>query len=316
LTQGLPALNEAILDMAERRCGVRPESSMVTAGVAGGLALTMLTLLEPGERALIPDPYFVCYDHMLSMIAGGSAVYDLYPDFRVTEECLEDGMREDVRFILVNSPSNPTGRALEEDELKIIASFARRHDLPVVSDEIYDLFSYDGKCPSMLTYYDQTILLGGFSKSFGVPGWRLGYALGDAEVIDKMRTLQQFSFVCAPAPLQHGALAAMRVDMTEKVDLYRRKRDIIWNHLGEAYDLVRPTGAFYAFPKAPGGLTGTAFADRLLEKEILVVPGGAFSRADTHFRLSFALPEEKLIRGCDLLVALARDVEAEMGVGG
>ena len=309
VTEGLPALNEAVLDLVEGRTGVRPEGSLITAGVAGGLALSFLTLLEKDQQALIPDPYFVCYDNLLEMVAAGPAFYDIYPDFRVTEERLEAGMNERVGAVLVNSPSNPTGRTLEAEELDAVARFAARHDLPVISDEIYDLFSFEGPAPSMLGRYDQTILLGGFSKTFGVPGWRLGFAVGDARVIDKMRTLQQFSFVCAPAPLQHGALAGIGADLSEHVDAYRRKRDILYESLQGTYDLVRPTGAFYAFPRVPGGLSGEAFSELAVQRNLLLVPGAAFSRRDSHFRLSFAMPDEKIRRGCEVLVDLGAEAE-------
>jgi len=305
VTQGIPALNEAVLDTVERRTGVRCDSSIITSGVAGGLMLSMLTLTDEQDGVLIPDPYFVCYRNLAGMLSCNGRYYDLYPDFRVTDERLEAGMHDDVKVLLVNTPSNPTGRTLDLDELKIIAAFARRHDLVIVTDEIYDAFSYDGPVPSILSLYDQTILLGGFGKTYGMPGWRLGYAVGPKDAIDRMRTLQQFSFVCAPSALQHAALAALSIDMTPYVDDYRSKRDRVVDGLSDLFELVRPNGAFYGFPRAPGGLDAEAFVDRCVEENLLVVPGTAFSRANTHIRLSFALDDEMLDRGIALLRELA-----------
>lgn len=306
VTQGIPALNEAVLDTIEARTGVRPESSLVTAGVAGGLTLGFLALLDESDRALIPDPYFVCYRNLAALLGKEPVCYDTYPDFRITEERLEAGMRDDVRLLLVNSPSNPTGRVLTVEELETCAAFARRHDLVVVTDEIYDAFAFDGPVPSILSHYDQVLFLGGFGKTYGMPGWRLGYAAGPEDVIERMRTLQQFSFVCAPSPLQHAALAALQVDMKPYVDDYRRKRDRVYDGLKDVLEIVRPDGAFYAFPRAPGGLDANTWVDRCVARNLLVVPGMAFSRADTHFRVSFALEDGKLDEGIALVRELAQ----------
>ena len=308
VTQGLPELNEAVLDLVQQRTGVRPESSMITGGVAGGLMLGMLTLLDQTDRVLIPDPYFICYESLGNLLTEQPAYYDLYPDFRVTEECLEAGMREDVKVLILNSPSNPTGRVLDEDELKAAARFARRHDLPIISDEIYEAFSYEGAAPSILSYYDQVVLLGGFGKTYGMPGWRLGYAVGPTDVIDRMRTLQQFSYVCAPTP---GSLVTLSVDMTPYIDDYRNRRDRMVNGLSDVMSIVRPSGAFYVFPEAPGRDGARAFADLAVKKNLLVVPGTSFSRRDTHLRLSYALPDDKLDRGIALLRELVAEVLAQ-----
>ena len=316
VTQGIAPLNEAVLDLVEVRTGVRPESSMITAGVAGGLVLSLLTLVDQDDTILSPDPYFICYENLAGLLTVKAAYYDLYPDFRITEERLEVGMREGVRVLLLNTPSNPTGYVFTEDELKTVAAFARRHDLVVISDEIYDAFTYDGPVPSILSYYDQVVLLGGFGKTYGMPGWRLGYAVGPNDVIDKMRTLQQFSFVCAPTPLQHGALEALKVDMTPYIDDYRNKRDRLVAGLSDCMELVPPKGAFYAFPKVPGGITAKEFAERAVDKNLLVVPGSSFSQRDTHMRLSFALDDEKLDRGIELLRQMAAELNASEEAAG
>ena len=310
-TQGLPALNEAILDHLEQRGGRRPESSLVTCGVAGALTLATMALLDPGERLLMPDPNFVCYPNLAWMLGCEPVTYDLYPDFHITEERLEAGMCEGVAALIVNSPGNPTGQVLLDEELATVAAFARRHHLAVISDEIYDCFSYDAPAPSMLKHHEETLVLGGFSKTMGMPGWRIGYAAGPLELIDRMRTLQQFSFVCAPTPAQHGVLAAMAVDPTPHIDAYRKKRDLVVSKLSGEFELASPKGAFFAFPRAPGN-SATKFVERAIKKELLVVPGTAFSKKDTHFRLSFALSDSRLESGLDLLCELAGETAASL----
>ena len=144
-----------------------------------------------------------------------------------------------------------------------------------------------------------------------MPGWRLGYAAGPDDVIERMRALQQVSFVCAPAPLQYAALTALEVDLKPYVDAYRQKRDRIYEGLKDVLDVVRPDGAFYLFPRAPGGLDADAFVERCVAKNLLVVPGMAFSHARTHFRVSFALDDAVLEKGVTLLRELAEEAASE-----
>lgn len=304
-TGGLPELTERILDRVAARTGVRPEACMMTAGVAGGLTLAFLALMDAEDAILIPDPWFVCYENLGKIIGPAPAHYVTYPDFRITDERLEAGMREDVKVLLVNTPGNPTGTVISQDELKVAAAFAKRHNLAVISDEIYDEFAFDGPVPSILEHHPEALLLGGYSKTLGIPGWRLGFACGPRDLIDRMKTIQQFTFVCAPSVAQHAALAAFDVDMEPYIAAYRKKRDLLVDGLSPAFELVKPGGAFYAFPKVPGMVAATEFAERAIERNMLVVPGRTFSSRDTHLRLSFALSDEKLARGIEGLNALA-----------
>jgi aspartate aminotransferase/aminotransferase len=136
-------------------------------------------------------------------------------------------------------------------------------------------------------------------------GWRLGYAAGPSAIISQMTKLQQYTYVCPPSPLQHAALAAMDIPMTAARDAYRRKRDLVYDKLSTTFELVKPAGAFYAFPRSPGGTSGTDFVTRAIEKNVLIIPGGVFSERDTHFRVSYATSDERLARGCDILKSLA-----------
>ena len=190
---------------------------------------------------------------------------------------------------------------------------AKKHDLLILSDEIYEPFLYLGggaggtpeKLPSPAKLYDKTIILRGFSKSHAMTGWRLGYAAGPEPIISQMTKLQQYTFVCAPSPLQYAALAALDMDMGEAVAAYRRKRDLVFEGLGRKFELVRPEGAFYIFPKAPGGAGASDFVARAIENNVLIIPGNVFSEQDTHFRISYATTDEKLRQGCEVLCSLA-----------
>jgi aspartate/methionine/tyrosine aminotransferase len=135
-------------------------------------------------------------------------------------------------------------------------------------------------------------------------GWRLGYAAGPEAIIGQMTKLQQYTFVCAPSPLQFAAVAAMDLDMSGHVAAYRRKRDIAFETLGRKFDVVRPDGAFYIFPKAPADETASTFVERAIANNVLIIPGNVFSERDTHFRISYATTDEKLQRGCEILNSL------------
>ncbi|HEB52084.1 MAG TPA: pyridoxal phosphate-dependent aminotransferase [bacterium] len=316
VTQGLPRLNELVLDDVERRLGRRPETCLLTSGVSGGLMLTFLSLLDPGDEIVLPDPYFVMYKHLATLCGAQVRYYETYPDrdgerFRIDVTQLEELVNEKTKIVFVNSPSNPTGGLLDRGEVEAVARIADKVGAYVVSDEIYDLFCYGEDYASPLQYSDRCIQLGGFSKSYGIPGWRMGYATGPANVLDALKTLQQFSFVCAPAPFQHALLAAMpEVDLAPYREQYRNKRDRLVRDLHPSYALSPPEGAFYAFPRLPRTAAGEPvasdeFVAAAVAEKLLIVPGKAFSARDTHFRVSFAASDEDLARGISVLNALA-----------
>jgi aspartate aminotransferase/aminotransferase len=310
VTEGLPKLNLAIASYFERQWGRKPASTMVTLGVSGGIVLSFLAALDPGDEVLIPDPYFVMYKHVATMLGITAVTYDLYPDFRLRRAALERAVTPRTKAILVNSPANPTGAVLSREELELVAAFAEEHDLLVISDEIYSEFCFDGPFPSMIQAEPDALVLGGFSKTYGIPGWRLGYAVGPEAIIDKMRTLQQFTFVCAPVPLQHAAVKALDLDMSPEIRAYAAKRDLVVEGLRDQFELVAPAGSFYAFPRLPAGVDPVLFAERAVARKTLIVPGSAFSLRNTHFRLSFALDDAKLRRGIDVLNEIARELGA------
>ncbi|MFK7742504.1 MAG: pyridoxal phosphate-dependent aminotransferase [Planctomycetota bacterium] len=318
VTQGLEALNTMVLDDVEQRLGKRPESCLLTSGVSGGLMLSFLSLLDPGDEILLPDPYFVMYRHLATICGAEVRYYDTYPKrdgerFGLDVAEIEAKITERTKIVFVNSPSNPTGGMLTRAEIEGVCRAAEKVGAYVVSDEIYDLFCYaDDGYVSPLQFTDRCIQLGGFSKSYGVPGWRMGYATGPAEVLDALKTLQQFSFVCAPAPFQHALLEAMpNIDLAPYREEYRHKRDLLHREMHPAYALSKPEGAFYAFPKLPcDAATGTpvasdVFVEAAIEKKVLIVPGKAFSARDTHFRVSFAASDEDLRKGIAVFDELA-----------
>jgi aspartate aminotransferase/aminotransferase len=254
---------------------------------------------------LLPDPYFLMYEAMAAFYGARPVLIDTYPDFRLTAERVEKALTPKSKVLAIISPSNPTCMMAAENELKAIAEIARKHELLVVSDEIYDIFSYDRPTVSISKFYDRTLVMGGFSKSLGMPGWRMGWAAGPADVIGEMIKLQQYTFVCAPSFAQRAVLRYQEHDTRPYTAAYKKKRDLIYEGIRDKYEVVKPEGAFYVFPKAPRGLTGSAFIEEAIKNNVLLVPGKVFSRRDTHFRLSYAASEATLERGIEILRRLA-----------
>jgi aspartate aminotransferase/aminotransferase len=306
-TQGTAALRAMLAEQCRDEFGWDDASErpyLVTSGVSGGLLLAIQTLVDPGDEVVFLDPYFVMYSHLVNLSGGVPVAVDTYDDFRPDIGKLAEAITDRTRMLIINSPCNPTGAVYTQDELQAIADLAEKHNLLVVSDEIYNLFCYDQPFASIASIYENTLLLRGFSKSYAMTGWRIGWATGPQAVLDKMTMLQQYTFVCAPSMAQVAAMEAMKTDMTEQVASYRRKRDMVADALGDAFGLVRPGGAFYAFVPAPGG-DATAFVTKAIEHNVLIIPGNVFSTRDTHFRISYATTDEKLRQGMGILTDLA-----------
>ncbi len=309
LTQGTEEMREAVREMLGREKNVRVggDGVMISSGVSGGLVLAFLACFGPGDEVIVPDPYFVMYKHLLRLFGATPVYCDTYPDFRMTAERIEPMLSPRTKAIICGTPSNPTGAALGEPEWRAIVALAEKRGLLVISDEIYDCFSYEGAPFSPGRLYDRVLTLGGFSKSHAMTGWRLGYAAGPPEVIRAMITLQQYTFVCAPSMVQEAAAKAAMGLSTEEHRLdYKRKRDRMIAALSPHYRIEGAQGAFYLFPEAPGG-SGSEFCTRAIqEKKLLVIPGNVFSERDTHFRLSYAASDATLERGIEALLDLAR----------
>ncbi|HNX26895.1 MAG TPA: aminotransferase class I/II-fold pyridoxal phosphate-dependent enzyme, partial [Phycisphaerae bacterium] len=227
-----------------------------------------------------------------------------YEDFRIDLNRLEDAITPRTRLLILNSPANPTGMVYTREELQGIAQIARKHDLLIISDEIYEFYCYDEPFISMAGLYEKTLLIRGFSKSHAMTGWRIGWCTGPKKILEKMTMLQQYTFVCAPSMVQEAALTALETDMTAYVAEYRKKRDIIYAGLKDKFGLVKPRGAFYTFVPAPGG-NATNFVEKAIANNVLIIPGNVFSGRNTHFRISYATTNEKLTRGIEILNSLA-----------
>jgi aspartate aminotransferase/aminotransferase len=305
LTQGMPVLRDKLQANIDREYGHSDRSVFVVSGTSGGLVLAMLSLVNPGDEVIIFDPFFVMYEPLVKLVGGQRVLIDTYPNFRIDLNKVAEAITPRTKMIVLNSPANPTGVAATDQEVRGLAELAAEHDIVLLSDEIYREFCYDEPFVSPAKYNDRAVVIDGFSKSHAMTGWRLGFVHGPAEVINTMIKLQQYTFVCAPQPAQWAGAVAMDVDVSGYVEQYRKKRDMIVAGLSGTFELVKPGGAFYCFPKAPWG-TGAEFVTRAIENSLLIIPGNIFSHSDTHFRISYAADDATIERGIEVLVSLAK----------
>jgi len=274
--------------------------TLVTVGVSEALDLAIRAILHPGDEVLIPEPCYVSYKACV-MLAGGVPVpvpTTIENEFRVTVEQLEKLVTPRTKALLIGYPNNPTGAIMPKQQLMAIALFAQKHDLIVISDEIYADLTYEGThtCfASLPDMRDRTILLNGFSKAYAMTGWRIGYALSNPEFIAAMNKIHQYTMLCAPITAQLGAVEALRhgKDKMEKmVAEYNCRRQMMLEGLrGMGMTCFEPKGAFYIFPSIrETGLTSLQFAEELLKTEkVAVVPGDAFGASGEGFvRCSYA----------------------------
>jgi aspartate/methionine/tyrosine aminotransferase len=304
VTQGIPELRAKILADIHKAYHHRDRDVMITSGTSGGLLLALCCTVNPGDEVIVFDPYFVIYPHLITLAGGATVFVDTYPHFAIDPDKVRAALTPRTKAIIVNSPANPTGIVYAREALRELAELARERNLILFSDEIYRVFCYDMPYASPAEFNEEVVVFDGFSKAYGMTGWRLGYAHGPKRVIDEMIKLQQFSFVCAPSMVQHAGITAWDYDVTAFVDDYRRKRDLLFEGLRNHFELVKPGGAFYLFPQVPWG-TGSEFVAEAIRNNLLIIPGNVFSCRDTHFRISYAADDRTLERGIDILNRLA-----------
>tara|TARA_R110002072_G_scaffold146075_3_gene292904 strand:+ start:77768 stop:78886 length:1119 start_codon:yes stop_codon:yes gene_type:complete len=304
-SQGIAPLREKLEARVAAEYAHPDRQLFITSGTSGALMLALSALINPDDEVIVFDPYFVMYKHLTAMSGGKVVLIDTYPDFKIDIEKVRNAITDRTKLILFNSPSNPTGTVASVEEMKALAELAKEKDVALLSDEIYRSFCYDGDFVSLARWNEDTIVIDGFSKSHSMTGWRLGVVHGPAHVMQQMIKLQQFTFVCAPHPMQWAALTAADYDITGRVDEYREKRDFMVRELSSDYEIAGANGAFYLFVKTPWG-TATEFVKAAIDHNLLVIPGNVFSSRDTHFRISYAAENSTLERGVEVLKKMAK----------
>ncbi|MBD3274800.1 MAG: aminotransferase class I/II-fold pyridoxal phosphate-dependent enzyme [Candidatus Marinimicrobia bacterium] len=323
---GLPELREAI---ANRVCGKSGtgDNVSITVGTTEGLFATLLTLLQPDDEVLIPDPGFVLYEAVIKIVGGQPVTYPVYSsnDFDLHVDDITERITSRTRAIVLNSPNNPTGRIIKRAQLEQLADIAASHDLYIISDEVYDTIDYTGEFTSAWGLTDKTIVLGGASKTFAMTGWRLGWVIGDLDIMSKINIAHHYMVACAPAIAQRvmARLLTGDGDIGETVrqqyqDEYIRRRqtmlDAIHTDLPE-WEYITPEGAFYLMLKIPENLLATAgsseqFArDLITSQDTVTIPGSAFgNEGEGYVRLSFAVTPDTIREGISRMAQYEKEM--------
>ena len=296
--RGLEALRDEISVYVERKYGVSYNSKdeiLVTVGGSEAIDGAVRAITEPGDEIIIPQPSYVCYEPIVRLAGGVPVIINTKAenDFKLTRAELEAVISEKTKAIILPYPCNPTGAIMEYDDILAISEAIKDTNIMVISDEIYAELTFGGKrhvsVPSVPGMKERTILINGFSKTFAMTGWRLGYACGPAEIMNMITKIHQFAIMCAPTTSQYAAVEALRncdAEVEKMLEEYDMRRKIIvsgFNKLG--LTCREPKGAFYAFPSIQStGLTSEEFCEKLLQsKHVAVVPGTAFGDSGEGF---------------------------------
>jgi aminotransferase len=275
--------------------------------------LAMRAMLNPGDEVLIPQPSYVSYEPCAVLADAKPVIINLKAEneFRLTARELEESITDRTKLLVLPFPNNPTGAIMEKNDLEAIAEVIRKHDIYVLSDEIYSELTYKGKHVSIVSLpgmAERTILINGFSKAYAMTGWRLGYACGPEEIIRQMIKIHQFAIMCAPTTSQYAAIEALRNGDEDvammRAEYDRRRKYLLHEFKKMGLECFEPYGAFYVFPCIKQfGLSADDFAMRLLEEEKLaVVPGTAFGECGEGFiRISYAYSLEDLKKALERL---------------
>jgi len=306
---GLKELKMEICDYLKRRVGLEynyDKDVMVTVGGSEAIDIALRAMLEPGDEVLIPQPCYVSY-HPCTVLAGGiPVVIDLKGenDFKLTREQLITAITDKSKVLILAFPNNPTGAIMDYDDLKAIVDVIIEKDIIVISDEIYSELTYGSKHISIASFpgmKERTIVINGFSKSYAMTGWRLGYAAGPAFIMEQMIKIHQFAIMCAPTTSQYAGVEALKngdSDVEMMRDAYdKRRRFVIHSLRNMGLECFEPYGAFYVFPCIKSlGMTSDEFATKLLQEEkVAVVPGTAFGDCgEGYLRISYAYSIENL----------------------
>ncbi|MBO5092963.1 MAG: aminotransferase class I/II-fold pyridoxal phosphate-dependent enzyme [Lachnospiraceae bacterium] len=306
---GLKELKIEIVNYLKRKLGVSYDYNgevLVTVGGSEAIDIALRAMINPGEEVLIPQPSYVSYEPCAVLADAVPVIINLKAEneFRLTAQELRDAITDKTKALILPFPNNPTGAIMEREDLEAIAEVIREKDIFVISDEIYSELTYKGDHVSIVNIpgmQERTVLINGFSKSYAMTGWRLGYACGPKAILEQMTKIHQFAIMCAPTTSQYAAVEALKNgdgDVKEMREAYNQRRRYLMHAFRQmGLECFEPYGAFYVFPCIKEfGMTSEEFATRFLEEEkVAAVPGTAFGDSGEGFlRISYAYSLENL----------------------
>ena len=301
-TNGLEALRNQISKKLanENDIKVSIDNITVTPGLTTAILLCYLAVLNPGDEILLPQPLFPPYFDLAKLIGAVPVSLDTFPDFQLTADLVKKHITPRTKVLLINSPNNPTGAVYPKEELIKIVEVAKQHNLIIISDEIYEYFSYDKPHFSVGSIYSDVLTLNGFSKAYAMTGWRIGYICGPTDIVEALNQLQQYIVFSSSSIGQYAALGALEGPRPNVGQKYQAKRNLAKQVLGSEFsDIQGGEGAFYLFLKLPNGLTDTSVVNHLAHRGVVVLPGSAFSAYKNYIRISFAGNAKQLQLGLE-----------------
>ena len=310
---GLPELREAIAKKLADKNGIHVGSGQVTVvpGLTTGLLLLYLAILDPGDEIIVMDPAYPPYESLATAIGAEVMNVLTLPTFQPDIPAIEASITNRTRAIIINTPNNPTGTVYPKDDLLRIAEVADKRGIWLISDEIYEHFIYASQHFSAASAYPNVITMNGFSKGYAMTGWRLGYIAGPQEVIDAINQLQQYVVFSSSSIAQYAALEALSQPAETDYKKYHAKRDFVVKRLADMGLAVHGAqGAYYIFFQAPFGMTDLEFVEKAAERNVLLVPGRAFSTRHGYVRLSYGTSMEQLQKGLDIIEQLIKELGA------
>jgi aspartate aminotransferase/aminotransferase len=307
-TFGLMELRTAIAEKLQKSNKIKkaiPENTIITSAVSGGISVVLPAIINSGDEVIIFDPYFVSYKQQVLLYSGKPVIVRKNENFSLNIDNLKKAITNKTKAIILNTPENPTGYVWKKEELEKLAKIAEENNLTIISDEIYEDFIYNKNRPhiSIASFYKNTVTLGGFSKSYAVTGWRVGWLQAPQKIIQEIMKVQQYTFVCAPTPFQYACLVALNCNISKYVNNYKKRSELLYNGLKGKYFITRPQGAFYFFVKYP--YNPEKFITDCLNHNLLIIPGNVFSEENIHFRLSFATSKQNIQKAIKILNKLA-----------
>ena len=312
---GLASLRAEICNFYARKYNIEynPKTeALVTVGGSEGIDMAIRSVISPGDDVLLVEPCFVCYRPIVEICGGNVITINTKAEdnFKLTAEEIEKAVTPKTKLIIMLYPNNPTGAVMRKDDLNKISEVIKKHDLLVLTDEIYSALTYGNEThisiASLPEMKERTIVINGFSKTYSMTGWRLGYALAPAEIIEQMTKLHQFAIMSAPTNSQHAAIEALKngdsdiEKMREEYDLRRKYTVSRFNEMG--LSCFEPEGAFYAFPSIKStGLSSDDFCEKLImDKRVAVIPGNAFGECgEGHIRVSYCYSIDNIRKAAD-----------------
>ena len=308
---GTPELRTAVAEKFTRENNIPTTASDVAImpGLSTAFLIIYLATTDPGEEIIIMDPSFPPYVSLAEVAGATVKQVPVLENFQLDLKEIEAAISGKTRLIVINTPNNPTGAVYAKKDLEKLTKLARKHNITIVSDEMYESFVYEGEHFSVGSIYPNTITMNGFSKSYAMTGWRLGYVTGPSEIIAAISQLLQYAVFSSSSIAQHAALEALRKPAPKRQS-YMKKRELIRDSLQNAgYQVHGSDGAYYTYFKAPANQTDMEFVDRAADKRLLLLPGRVFSKKENFVRLSYGGSIEDIKKGLAIITDITRQAQ-------